>query len=181
MNDLTTYNSVKDNMQTGDLLQWSSNSLIGKLIRWKTKSDVNHSGVVLCIRDYETKEHRRWTLEALEHGLELNYLSRRLEKHNGRCFWHPLKKEFQYMSETIGSNMMAMAGIPYDYGSIFRQIFGRVSADARDLFCSEAVFLGCGLTGIAPNPGEMLKLGYWEETPVVIWDNWIDSQFERET
>jgi len=181
MKGLTTYNTVKNGMRTGDLLQWHSRSVIGALIRWKTASDVNHSGVVLCLREYETAEHRRWTLEALEHGLYPNYLSRRLEAFNGRVFWHPLKPECRAMSETIGTNMMAMAGIRYDYGSIVRQLFGRVSADARDLFCSEAVFLGCGLTGTAPNPGEMLSLGFWEETPVIIWDNIVASNEGRES
>lgn len=36
MNDLTLYHSVKAQMQTGDLLMWSSDRLIGKAIRWRT-------------------------------------------------------------------------------------------------------------------------------------------------
>ena len=36
MNDLTVYHNVKTQMQTGDLLMWSSDRLIGKAIRWRT-------------------------------------------------------------------------------------------------------------------------------------------------
>jgi hypothetical protein len=53
-------------------------------------------------------------------------------------------------------------GVPYDYKSLFKNAFGRVSADARALFCSEYCFLCYGKTGKAPTPGEMPKLGIFK-------------------
>jgi hypothetical protein len=54
-------------------------------------------------------------------------------------------------------------GIPYDYQSIFHQLFGKVSADARRLFCSEYCYLAYGFTGKAPAPADMPALGIFEQ------------------
>ncbi len=36
MNDLTLYNAVKAHMDTGDLLQWQTEGILGAAIRWRT-------------------------------------------------------------------------------------------------------------------------------------------------
>jgi len=163
MNDLTAYLAVKDQMKTGDLLQWRSNSLIGALIRWRTKSDVNHSSLVIRLQEYEGLERRRWTTEALEHGTVLNLLSRRLEQFDGECWCYPLNDSWNAWRENCGEWALKMVGIPYDYGSILKQIIGKASADARALFCSEYCFMAYGLDGKAPSPGEMPELGIFKE------------------
>jgi len=169
MNDLSVYNSVKDRMQTGDLLQWKSNSLLGWAIRWKTGSNVNHSCLVLRFHEYEDAVGRRFTTEALEHGWVLNLLSRRLEQFDGEVWWYPLKEEFGIPAKRIiiAQNALDFIGTPYDYKSIVKQLFGRVSADAKDLFCSEGVYICYGGQGTAPNPGEMPGLGLFKD-PVQI-------------
>jgi len=157
------YSSIREQMKTGDLLQWKSNSIIGSLIRWKTKSTVNHSSLVLRIPEYQGKEKRVWTTEALEHGTVLNLLSRRIDEFDGELWWFPLKDEWHPKCEMIGEYALKMIGLPYDYKSIVKQIVGRVSADARALFCSEYCYLAYGFEGKAPNPGEMPKLGIFKE------------------
>lgn len=163
MKDLSTYNAFKDQMKTGDLLQWHSNSLIGALIQWRTKSDVNHSGLVLRLSEYEGTERRRWTSEALENGVYPILLSRRLESFDGSVWWYPLKDEWNPKRQAIGECAVALFGVKYDYRSIFKQIFGKVSADARELFCSEYCFLCYGMDGTAPTPAEMTGLGIFKE------------------
>jgi len=163
MKDLTAYESVKDAMKTGDLLQWRSNSLIGSLIRWRTKSNVNHSSLVLRLSEYEGLERRRFTTEALEHGTVLNYLSRRLEQFDGEVWWYPLKDEWNEKRQAVGECALSLIGIPYDYQSIMHQIFGKVSADARSLFCSEYCFICYGMDGKAPTPADMPELGIYKE------------------
>jgi hypothetical protein len=150
-------------MKTGDLLQWKSNSIIGAAIRWKTKSIVNHSSLVLKLIEYEGDEKRRFTTEALERGIILNYLSRRLEQFDGEVWWYPLKDDQDNNRGRIGTIALSLIGIPYDYQSIFRQVFGSVSVDARRLFCSEYCYLAYGFSGIAPAPGDMPKLGIFKE------------------
>ena len=63
-------------------------------------------------------------------------------------------------------------GIPYDYGSLIRQVVARVSTEASKLFCSEYVFYATRQAGVpmawepengkAPYPGEFLKMGIYE-------------------
>lgn len=169
MNDLSQYNAVKDRMKTGDLLQWKSNSIIGALIRWKTKSNVNHSSLVLCLPEYEGLERRRWTTEALEHGTVVNLLSRRLEAFDGECWWYPLSDSWNdELREKVGEWAMEKIGLPYDYGSIMKQIAGSVSTDARELFCSEYCYMAYGLSGKAPNPGEMPGLGIFRDPTKIL-------------
>jgi hypothetical protein len=157
------YNEVKGEMKTGDLLQWKSNSIIGAAIRWKTNSFVNHSSLVLKLEDYEGIEKRRFTTEALEHGIILNYLSRRLEQFDGEVWWYPLKEDDHKYRDRIGEIALSLIGVPYDYKSIFRQVFGAVSTDARRLFCSEYCYLAYGFSGVAPTPGDMPKLGIFKD------------------
>jgi hypothetical protein len=163
MNDLTEYCKVKDQMKTGDLLQWHSASVIGILIRMKTKSFVNHSSLIIRLSEYEGLERMRYTTEALEHGIILNRLSKRLETFDGKVYWYPLKDEWDAKRQKIGEVALSYIGTPYDYKSIVRQLFGHVSADARALFCSEYCFISYGFTGTAPDPGDMPSLGIFKE------------------
>jgi hypothetical protein len=165
---LTTYHSVRNRMRTGDLLQWRSDSLIGAAIRWRTGANVNHSGLILELKEYEDPFcSRRWTSEALAHGVYPVLLSRRLERFTGQVWWHPLKDDSLRIG--IGRRMVECFGIGYDYSSIFRQIFGRVSTDIKNLFCSEYCYHCVGGEGEAPNPGNLISVtGLWEEEGVQI-------------
>lgn len=163
MNDLTIYDKVRDDMKTGDLLQWKSNSIVGALIRWRTKSDVNHSSMVLRLSEYELLERRCYTQEALEHGVVMNLLSRRLEQHDGNAWWYPLKDTWNQERQFIGERILNCIGLPYDYNSIVKQIFGKVSIDAHAFFCSELVYAAWGYEGVAPNPGELSNLKIFKD------------------
>lgn len=163
MNDISKYLELKDQMKTGDLLQWRSNSVIGALIRWKTDSTVNHSSLVLRLTEYEGLERRRFTTEALSNGTVLSLLSRRLEQFDGEVWWHPLIDSWNEKRQAIGEAALSLIGIPYDYQSIADQVFSKVSADAQSLFCSEYCFLAYGFKGQAPAPGDMIRLGIFKE------------------
>ena len=80
--DLSLYHNYQPNLRTGDLLSWASDSALGWLIRKFSKSDVNHSGMVIRFADYEEKNgaSRRFTLEAVR-GIELHLISRRLKEY----------------------------------------------------------------------------------------------------
>lgn len=163
MNDLSAYHRYREKMDTGDLLQWHSDSIIGKLIRLRIGGDVNHSGLVLRVAQYEG-EGRRWTTESLEGGVEAVLLSRRLEKFRGSVWWHPLKPAHQELRKVAGMRMLEMLGAPYDFHSLFRQIFSRVSVDLSSLFCSEYCYWCVGGEGEAPNPANLISTaGVWEE------------------
>jgi hypothetical protein len=155
------YEDARETMQTGDLLLWRSDTIIGWLIRLKCKG-WNHAGLVLRLPDYEMGTDRRYTMEALETGAGLYPLSRRLAEHKGTCWCFPLRPAFHQERQRIGSRALEYSGTGYDFGSLLWNALGKVSADARRLFCSEYVFLSMGCSGKAPRPDEMLELGFWE-------------------
>jgi hypothetical protein len=163
MNDLAKYNAVKDQMKTGDLLSWHSDSLIGWAIRAKTGSVYNHSSLVIRLAEYEGLERRRFTHEALEHGVVLNLLSRRLESFAGECWWFPLKDEWAKIRQVIGERALSYTGIPYDYQAIADQLVTNVQADAAQMFCSEMCFMAYGFSGTAPNPGDLVKIPIFKD------------------
>lgn len=170
MGDLTLYEQYKQDMRTGDLLLWRANSLLGVAIRAFSHADVNHASLVMHFEQYEGGEHRRFTTEALSPGIVLNLLSKQLERYDGKVWWLRLNADWDARRAMIGTNAMKYIGTPYDYHSVVKNAFGRVSADARELFCSEYCFLCYGLKGTAPTPGEMPALGIFAE-PVLIYDS----------
>lgn len=164
MNDLTVYNSVKAQMQTGDLLMWGGDNLISKAIRWRTLSEYSHASLVIRLAEYEGTEGRRFTTEALADGIVLNILSSRLENYNGRVWWFPLDEEKCHVPRSrVGECALSFIGTPYDYQSILRLCMKRVSTELNKLFCSEYCAVCYGLEGEAPTPADMPKLGIFKE------------------
>ena len=160
--DLKKYRQIKAQMKTGDLLQWRSHSALGAAIRWRTKSHVNHSSLVIRLAEYEGLERRRFTTEALSRGIMFNLLSRELARYRGEVWWYPLKESWNEKRQGIGEVALSLIGTPYDYKSFFRLLISTVSADARALFCSEYCFIAYGFTGQAPTPADMPSLGIFE-------------------
>lgn len=163
---LEKYLAVRPKMKSGDLLEWRSNGFIGKAIRFFTKKEVNHSGLVLSLDSYlDVPGNHKFTLEALEHGIELNLLSRSLVNHSGSAWWYPLKPEYDSLRSKIAGWAVSQVGIGYDYKSLWKNMFGKVSADARRFFCSEYVAMSYQAAGLlqglslAPRPGEITSLG----------------------
>jgi len=170
---LDLYYKYRPEMQSADLLQWQSDTLLGKLIRIWSKG-VNHSGQVLDLALCKDLLNRRWILEALEGGLDINLISSRLEGYKGRVWWHPLLPEYDEYRPRI-RNLAVMRATEYgkksyDYWGLVKNAICRVSANAREYFCSEFVYLNCRDVGmplgdwpreIAPRPGDMAEFGWW--------------------
>ncbi len=160
---LSRYRTFRRGMDTGDLIEFRSNSVIGCGIRWKTGNRVNHTAPVIRLKRYA--EERVFLLEALEHGIVINLLSRRLENFDGYAEWLGVKQQYIHFRRDIGRAMLSYVGVPYDYGSIIRQLFARVSADAEKLFCSEFAAIALKDAGLpvsldpVPYPGDMVALG----------------------
>ena len=173
------YIQYRKEIATGDLIQFSSFSILGWLIR-KFSGYCNHSSQAIRFAEYQGLKQRRYILEALEHGIELSLISRRLEGYKGKVWWHPLKPEYQKYRRKIGALALSRIGIPYDYGSLFKNALGRVSGNANRLFCSEYVYLNCKDVGMpiktewqdkSPRPADMLNLGFWDQDGIIIHDS----------
>lgn len=134
---LIKYRVVRPHIQTGDHLAWASDSLIGKIIRWKTKSEVNHSALAITFHEYDEK--RVFLLQAEKHGLELRCLSDEMLGYKGRVWWQPLRPPLHQYRHDIGKMAMVLAGrgIGYDYEGLSDNWHGRVSENPDKFFCSE--------------------------------------------
>jgi len=168
MTDLTLYNSIKEKMQTGDCLLWQSRSIIGWLIRKFSHANVNHAGLIIKPHKMGYFLHRRFTIEALENGIQLRLLSERLRSFKGRVWLYPLKDEYNDLRDEIAIWAMSKEGTPYDYKSLFKQVAGRVKANVKELFCSEAVYFGYRHVNIvdeqkAPRPGDIPSWDIFKE------------------
>jgi hypothetical protein len=166
MNDLKKYNLCRDRIKTGDCIEFRTNSIVGWLIRKVTGKEETHTAKV--IRFDLIDPDRIYLLEALDHGIELNLLSERLKKQNGNAWWVPLMPEFDNKRLLLGMYSLRWVGTPYDYFSIFKQLFNKVKINAKRFFCSEfanAVDIKAGLPvkkmKYAPRPGEMVDTGIY--------------------
>ena len=160
---LKTYLKYRNRLKTGDCILWQSRSIVGWLIRKFSKANVNHASLVISIDQYGDLANRRFLLEALEPGIVLRLLSKRLESFKGKVWWYPLKDKYDDRRDKMGEWALLQVGVKYDYKSLFKQILGRVSADMKELFCSEFCFIdwiksGIKLKGKAPRPGDIPKL-----------------------
>lgn len=165
MNSLSKYNSVQRLLDTGDLIEWRSKSLIGWMIRLRTGSHVNHSSLVVKF-DFDGCQQRRYILEAVSGGVELKLLSKRLEKFHGRAYWSPLKRGWNGYRNRILGWALNEVGKEYDFCSLLKQLIGYVSVDGERYFCSEFYQAAVEYAQIlkhqekAVQPGGFHKLGF---------------------
>lgn len=151
-------------MDTGDILQWHSKTAIGWIIRKFTKSEFNHTSIV--VRPYG----RIMILEALENGVHDKPVSDRFKTFKGDVYWCKLKPEFDIYRRSIGYNAYGLIGTEYDFGSLFKQAIMRVSAEANKLFCSETAYIAIKRSSLpipndpkyAPRPSDIEEMGCWE-------------------
>ena len=165
MGGLERYLEIRHLIDTGDLLEWRSRSILGWTIRAFTGRDVNHSS--LCVRmPYGYDEPRRFLIEADSTGLEFRLISRQLERFDGVVWWYQLSRRYDHLRDAIGRWAFdCLATNPgYDYLGLFAQAFGRVSLDARRYFCSEFYDLMLANHGIArPDPRGARRPGDFED------------------
>ena len=176
---LNLYKINRIKIGTGDALQWKSNTPLGWAIRLFSKPkkenrnspeyNVNHTSLAIVFHEYD--QNRRYTTEALEHGIDLNLLSRRLREYKGEVYWLPLMLKYNYCRPAIGKIALSHMGIDYDYKSLLRQTHSRVRPDRKKLFCSEHYFIavraGFDMNGVelldnmekAPRPCDIPDLG----------------------
>jgi hypothetical protein len=173
------YKKHSGQMRSCDLIEWQSHTALGWAIRLFSRKQVNHSSILLRL-DRAGLADRRFVLEALEGGMELRLMSERLAEYKGKVWWHALRGKL--VSKDTRATMIDWAilqtamGKKYDYGSLLRNMFGRVSVDGANWFCSEAYtgMLQIGnlytKTGKALRPGEFDRLKL-HIPPVLIFDS----------
>ena len=166
------YTSYREYMQSGDLVEFRSKSLLGSAIRKITGEDVNHSAVVLRIDEYKHIKDRVFLIEAMPMGVELTAFSERLEGYDGEVYWYSLKAT-QEQRDIVASFVISLASRKrgdkrYDYFGFLKNIFGPTVIDTSTYFCSEVYHASLMVAGILPardiciRPGGFSKLGVHE-------------------
>ncbi len=134
---LKKYNEIRHLLKTGDLILWSSNSLLGWIIR-KFSGEWNHASEVFILNE-DTPHKRIYIVEALEGGVDLKFLSTRLSKFKGEVAWFAVDNVLDKYRIKAGTWVMDREAedIGYDYWSLFKNAVKRVKCSAKKLFCSE--------------------------------------------
>lgn len=162
------YNYYQLRIQTGDLIEWQANSLLGWLIRKKTGQNVNHTSGVVLYQMYKGTEVRRVIFEALSDGFKPHYLSDRLKDYDGRVYWYPLKPEFDYnVRIKLAEEAIKLEGRPYGYKDLIDNLFGSIKLDDKQDICSEAWHIALIKSGLLDknfNDGNSLVPGQFETT-----------------
>lgn len=178
---INVYPQHRHLMNNGDVIEFASNSIIGKMIRLVTRKDVNHTAILWCVDEFKEVKDRKFLMEALSQGIELNLMSARLKNYKGIAYWYKLKNEYDPLRDRVASACLLVEGrtneLRYDYVSLIRNLYRRVNADVeKHSFCSEFVQWVLQESGIlkkqkkALRPGEFGKLGIFH--PRVMIYSW---------
>jgi len=160
-----TYQSYRDKIKDADLLLWRGHGTVARAIQLFGQYH-NHASLIFEFYKFDTR--RIMLFEALFNGVEPEFLSARLDRYSGRCWWYPLKNRFNDHRGAIYQAANNYGGTPYDYKNLFKNAFGYVSADAEKFLCSEYPYI-CGVDAglppsfglLAPRPDDLLTLGWW--------------------
>lgn len=148
MDNYQCYLQHRPFMRDGDVLEWSSPTVIGKMIRMGTGKDVNHTGAVINMVRYD----RVLTAEAVGRGFKLSRISQAIQHHD-HLFWLRLRPEYDHLRTDVAKTLLDLVDVRYDFGSVFKSAFGRVSSEVGRVFCSEAVEYALVKTGIIKPQG----------------------------
>ena len=156
MFDIDKYKDCRAGMRSADMLEFSSRSIIGGIIRYKTGYDVNHSAFIFRCDEYD----RIFTLEALSLGIDIHILSTRLKEFDGSVYWYPLKQEYDKYRYDIMHWALNQIDKKYDYPSLFANIVSKVNVDSRLYFCSEYVQAGYKKPGMIKTEKAIVPGGF---------------------
>ena len=166
MRDLSQYDGLRNLIKTGDLVEFSSNGIIGKTIMWKTGRQVSHCSIVIRLPYKDSP--RRFIVEAIRTGVEFQLLSDVLQHYDGKAIWYGLKPEHDDRRDAVGEWTFGELSQhkTYDFGGVISQLWGRVNLDTRKYYCSElidAAYIEAGIIKPDPKgvrvPGDFVPLG----------------------
>lgn len=174
------YSELRPQLKVGDVIAFSGKSIISNLIKFATRSDISHVGIVLESNSPELG-HMVHIIEStslattpdvitkeLFVGVQIQQLSRRLETEEGQVYYVPLKSpigEYNKAAMVDWLRYKHTQRTPYDsvqaLGSGLDLLDGlglENEIDFSKLFCSELVTKALQLAGkvdLEINPSEM--------------------------
>lgn len=159
------YCEIRKCMRPGDVIAFAGRGLTSRIIRWLTRSNVSHVGVVIQTNLLKGKLSNRdffnQVVEATGSGVKFALLSGEAKFYNGELWWFPLSETARekLCLKAFFDSLFTHAGKHYDFiqalrlgfRNLFRNLFKRnLSAedsntedsnkkDSERFFCSELV------------------------------------------
>jgi hypothetical protein len=168
--NLATYEQYRSQMQTGDVIAFSGNVGFSNVIKWATKSQYSHVGIVvkaalgsgfgdsiLIIEStLETNVLDAQNKQAIK-GIQMHWLSKRIELYNGSVYWLGLKNPLHPEKQAKMEAWLRQTNnkkVPYDYLQIynaaidwFDELGLSNQPEFSTLFCSELVAKALQIAG----------------------------------
>ena len=160
-----SYEDVRDEMRTGDLVLFSGKAFSSKLIRFYTRNKFSHVGMIVKSKEMDlvtlwesaTALAKDLISNTVKSGVRMTPLSQTLEIYDGLATWRKLEghditpedlsglKEFrrEYAKKEYESGWLELFRAAYD------GIGGKNEEDLNSIFCSElvaATYAKLGLT-----------------------------------
>ena len=130
------YPGLRPALQSGDVVTFDGDTLLGMAIRHFAGRG-SHTAMVLRIANVP---ERIFLLEALEHGLTLTRMSKRISNYRGRVYVTKAPST-TYQRQAIVEIALNMLGaqVKYDYLSLFLNAMHRVPVRMDHGYCTESV------------------------------------------
>jgi hypothetical protein len=122
------YEYARNNIKDGDLLLFSGNHIISKLIKFFTGSDISHAAIAMWHRTEGETEDQLWVIESTLTGIRLVNLSTAIgEKPYSRVYWLHMKQSSGVVCEAVVNKALSMVGGRYPgYYQLFVLAFGLI-------------------------------------------------------
>ena len=154
------YYEIRKCMRPGDVIACAGTGITSRVIRWLTRSNVSHVGVVIQTNlsegELSERDFFNQVVEATGSGVKFALLSGEAEFYKGELWWFPLSETSreELCLEAFFDSLFTHAGKHYDFIQAlrlgFRNLFKRnLSAedsnadsnkkDSERFFCSELV------------------------------------------
>lgn len=168
-----SYKNVREKMRPGDVIAFSGKGDFSEIIKWVTRAEVSHVGVVvqtmLVVNGKPEGEMQNQIIESTTtngfSGVTLNWLSGRLDSYDGEVWWLPLRRNGPKPLDVgqFVKFLLGQVGRPYDLPQAIRSAMDQLDSvplvraltynkeDFAKFFCSELVAAGLEAGGVVQN------------------------------
>jgi hypothetical protein len=148
---IKTYAEVRESMSEGDVLLFSGEGFVSSLVRWATRSNLSHAGLITYWPDWVSKRKRVMVTDSTQIGGRLGVATRPLSEllatYQGCVWWLPLSQDCRSRvnERALQLYLRQAQRLKYDlagcvragFRAVFRRNLAPVGESERRVFCSE--------------------------------------------
>lgn len=177
-----TYTAVRSQMQPGDVIAFGGKGNFSEIIKWATRSEVSHLGVILQSKLYFDEKSQKGIFNQIIEstsfngfsGVAIGRLSDRIKHYEGNMWWLPLSRSSRTKlnQKKFFDFCLHQKGKPYDTPQAIKSaldaldkapMIGGLTHNVEDFskfFCSELVAAALDTAGV------IKKINSSEVTPI---------------